>query len=29
VVIDRGHVDSGKVSLEDLDRMLDVMEMTR
>ena len=29
VVIDRGHVDSGKVSLEELDRLLDVMEMTR
>ena len=29
VVIDRGHVDSGKVSLEDLDRLLDVMGMTR
>jgi fumarate hydratase class II len=29
VVIDRGHVDSGKVSLEDLDRLLDVMRMTR
>jgi fumarate hydratase class II len=29
VVIDRGHVESGKVSLEDLDRLLDVMGMTR
>ncbi|HEY8953637.1 MAG TPA: aspartate ammonia-lyase, partial [Candidatus Dormibacteraeota bacterium] len=29
VVIERGHVDSGKVSLEDLDRLLDVMGMTR
>ena len=29
VVIDRGHVDSGKLSLEDLDRLLDVMRMTR
>jgi fumarate hydratase class II len=29
VVIDRGHVDSGKVSLEDLDRLLDVMGMTK
>jgi fumarate hydratase, class II len=29
VVIDRGHVDSGKVSLDDLDRLLDVMRMTR
>jgi fumarate hydratase class II len=29
VVIDRGHVDSGKVSLADLDRLLDVMGMTR
>jgi fumarate hydratase class II len=29
VVVERGHVDSGKVSLEDLDRVLDVMEMTR
>jgi fumarate hydratase class II len=28
VVIDRGHVDSGKVSLEDLDRLLDVTRMT-
>ena len=28
VVIDRGHVDSCKVSLEDLDRLLDVMRMT-
>jgi fumarate hydratase class II len=29
VVIERGHVDSGKVSLDELDRLLDVMEMTR
>ena len=29
VVIERGHVDSGKISLEELDRLLDVMEMTR
>jgi fumarate hydratase class II len=29
VVIDRGHVDSGKVSLEELDRLLDVMGMTQ
>jgi fumarate hydratase class II len=29
VVIERGHVDSGKVSLEDLDRLLDVTRMTR
>jgi len=29
LVIERGHVDSGKVSLEDLDRLLDVMRMTR
>ena len=28
VVLDRGHVDSGKVSLEDLDRLLDVTRMT-
>jgi fumarate hydratase class II len=28
VVIERGHVDSGKVSLEDLDRLLDVTRMT-
>jgi fumarate hydratase, class II len=28
VVIERGHVDSGRVSLEDLDRLLDVMRMT-
>ena len=27
VVIERGHVDSGKVSLEELDRLLDVMRM--
>ena len=29
VVIERGHIDSGKVSLEELDRLLDVMGMTR
>jgi fumarate hydratase, class II len=29
VAIERGHVDSGKVSLEELDRLLDVMGMTR
>jgi fumarate hydratase class II len=29
VVIDRGHVDSGKVRLEDLDRLLDVTRMTK
>jgi fumarate hydratase class II len=29
VVIERGHVDSGKVSLEELDRLLDVMRMTQ
>jgi len=29
VVIERGHVESGKVSLEELDRLLDVMRMTR
>ncbi len=29
VVIERGHVESGKVSLADLDRLLDVMGMTR
>ena len=29
VVIERGHVDSGKVSLEELDRLLDVMGMTQ
>jgi fumarate hydratase, class II len=29
VVIERGHVESGKVSLEDLDRFLDVIRMTR
>ena len=28
VVIERGYVDSGKISLEDLDRLLDVMRMT-
>jgi fumarate hydratase, class II len=29
VVIERGHVESGKVSIEELDRLLDVMGMTR
>jgi fumarate hydratase class II len=29
VVIDRGHVDSGKVSLAEVDRLLDVMGMTK
>ena len=29
VVIERGHVESGKVTLEDLDRLLDVMGMTQ
>jgi fumarate hydratase class II len=29
VVIERGHVESGKLSLEDMDRLLDVMGMTR
>jgi len=29
VVIERGHVESGRVSLEDLDRLLDVMRMTQ
>jgi fumarate hydratase class II len=29
VVIERGHVESGKVSLADLDRLLDVIRMTR
>jgi len=29
VVIERGHVESGKLSLEDLDRLLDVMGMTQ
>jgi fumarate hydratase class II len=29
VVIERGHVDSGKVTLADLDRILDVMRMTK
>ena len=29
VVIERGHVENGTISLEDLDRLLDVMEMTR
>jgi hypothetical protein len=28
-VIERGHVESGKLSLEDMDRLLDVMGMTR
>jgi fumarate hydratase class II len=29
VAIERGHVDSGKLSLEELDRLLDVVRMTR
>ena len=29
VVIERGHVDAGKLSVEELDRLLDVMGMTR
>ena len=29
VVIERGHVDYGTLTLEDLDRLLDVMGMTR
>jgi fumarate hydratase, class II len=29
VVIDRGHVEKGRITLEELDRLLDVMEMTR
>ncbi|MEP7041036.1 MAG: class II fumarate hydratase [Chloroflexota bacterium] len=29
VVIERGYVESGKVSLQELDRLLDVMRMTR
>jgi len=29
VVLERGHVDSGKVTLEELDWLLDVMRMTR
>ena len=29
VVIERGHVESGKVTLADLDRLLDVMRMTQ
>jgi fumarate hydratase class II len=29
VVIERGHVERGTITLEDLDRLLDVMEMTR
>ena len=29
VVIERGHVESGKLSIEDLDRLLDVMGMTQ
>ena len=28
VVIERGHVDNGALSLDDLDRLLDVKEMT-
>jgi fumarate hydratase class II len=29
VAIERGHVEKGTISLEDLDRLLDVMQMTR
>ena len=29
IVIERGHIESGKVTVEELDRLLDVMEMTR
>jgi fumarate hydratase class II len=29
VVIERGHVEKGTITLEDLDRLLDVMRMTR
>ena len=29
VVIERGHVEKGEITLEDLDRLLDVMRMTR
>jgi fumarate hydratase, class II len=29
VVVERGHVDSGRISAEDLDRALDVLRMTR
>jgi fumarate hydratase class II len=29
VVVERGHLDQGRITLEDLDRLLDVMEMTR
>ncbi|MGH2483923.1 MAG: class II fumarate hydratase [Candidatus Limnocylindria bacterium] len=28
VVVERGHVDNGTITLEDLDRLLDLMEMT-
>jgi fumarate hydratase class II len=28
VVIERGHVDAGRITLEDLDRLLDVRRMT-
>lgn len=28
VVIERGHVEKGTITLEDLDRLLDVMRMT-
>ncbi len=29
VVIERGHVEKGTITLEDLDRLLDVSRMTR
>jgi len=29
VVIERGHVEKGTVTIQDLDRLLDVMGMTR
>ena len=29
IVIERGHIESGRVTVEELDRLLDVMEMTR
>jgi fumarate hydratase class II len=29
IVIERGHIESGKLTVEELDRLLDVMEMTR
>jgi hypothetical protein len=29
VVIERGHVDKGTITLEDLDRLLDVTTLTR